>query len=75
MSQPFPPFSINIPAQIHHVTSEKRRARTQWQRTKYPSDKNRLNSLSTQLKRLMLNFRNQSFTNYMASLSFKDGSI
>lgn len=75
VSQPSPPFSINIPAHIRHVISEKRRARTQWQRTKYPSDKNRLNSLSTQLKRLMSNFRNQSFTNYIASLSFKDGSI
>ncbi|KAL4097164.1 hypothetical protein QTP88_021983 [Uroleucon formosanum] len=75
ISQPSPPFSIHIPAHIRHVISEKRRARTQWQRTKYPSDKNCLNSLSTQLKRLMSNFRNQSFTNYIASLSFKDGSI
>ena len=75
ISQPSLLFSINIPAHIRHVISEKRRARSQWQRTKYPSDKNRLNSLSTQLKRLMSNFRNQSFNNYIASLSFKDGSI
>ncbi|KAE9533854.1 hypothetical protein AGLY_008933, partial [Aphis glycines] len=43
ISQPTPPFSINIPAHIRNLINEKRRAITQLQRTKYPSDNYQMN--------------------------------
>lgn len=75
ISQPIPPFSLNLPAHLRYQIKVKHRVKPILQLTKNPSDKNRLSVLSTHLNRLLSNLRNESFTNYTASLSSQDGSI
>lgn len=45
------PFQLNLPTYIRNLITEKRRARSLWQATRYPSDKKRLNILTAHLKR------------------------
>ena len=69
------PFQLNLPTYIRNLITEKRRARSLWQVTRYPSDKTRLNTLTAHLKRLLAKFRNDSYYKHIESLSIQDGSI
>jgi len=75
-STPFPPINNrNLPLQIRLLISEKRRARNTWQRTKYPSDKKKLNNLTNKLKRLLASIKSENFTRHLMSLSSSDNSL
>ncbi|VVC34843.1 Endonuclease/exonuclease/phosphatase,Reverse transcriptase domain [Cinara cedri] len=67
--------SINLPLHIRILISDKRRARATWQRTKYPSDKRKLNNLTNKLKRLLASIRSDNFTKRLVSLSSTDNSL
>ncbi|KAL4132544.1 hypothetical protein QTP88_009673 [Uroleucon formosanum] len=54
---------------------QKRRARCLWQRTKYPADKCHYNALAQNLKRILANYRNESYTKHLKSLTTKDCSL
>jgi hypothetical protein len=64
-----------MPSHIRNLIVQKRRARTTWQRTRYPSDKRIYNNLCTTLKREVGKQRSDDFNKYTASLSEKDGSL
>jgi len=64
-----------IPAHIQSLIAEKRRARAQWQRFKYPIDKARLNYLKNKLTRAFQNHKNESYHTYIQNLSTKDSSL
>lgn len=66
---------FKIPSHIRHLIVQKRRARANWQRTRYPSDKIIFNNLCTTLKREVGKQRTEDFIKYTASLSEKDGSL
>lgn len=59
----------NFPLTIRRKLSEKRKARRVWQHTRHPQDKNKLNALTTQLKRLIHEWKNATFTDYVRNLS------
>jgi len=69
------PFQLNLPTYIRNLITEKRRARSLWQVTRYPSDKTRFNTLTAHLKRLLTKFRTDSYYKHIASLSIQDGLI
>jgi len=46
-----------------------------WQRINYPSDKSQYNALAQKLKRTIANYRNESYTKHLESLTTKDGSL
>jgi hypothetical protein len=54
---------------------QKRRAHCLWQRTKYPADKCHYNALAQNLKRILANYRNESYTKDLKSLTTKYGSF
>ncbi|VVC42106.1 Endonuclease/exonuclease/phosphatase [Cinara cedri] len=60
-----------IPIHIGQIIVQKRRARANWQRTRYPSDKRIFNNLCTKLKREAGHQRTGDFIKYTASLSEK----
>jgi len=76
-SSPLPPKDHfwNLPLHIGALISEKRKARSIWQRTKYPSDKRKFNNLSNKLKRTLASIRSENFTRNIASLSATDNSL
>jgi hypothetical protein len=49
----------------------KRRARSKWQRTRLPSDKQIYNNLSNRVKKMLSELRKESFDKYTASLTVK----
>jgi RNA polymerase-interacting CarD/CdnL/TRCF family regulator len=65
----------NSPLHIRELVTNKRRARSLWQRSRNPRDKNVYNRLSRQLKRELQEIRNTSFDTYITSLSKEDHSI
>lgn len=73
-SKPHTPTAI-LPLHIRTLIVQKRRARCLWQRTKYPADKCHYNALAQNLKRILANYRNESYTNHLKSLTTKDGSL
>lgn len=54
---------------------EKRRARSKWQRTRYPSDKRNLNKLTKQLKKALWENRMECYANYTRSLTRDNKSL
>ncbi|KAL4148808.1 hypothetical protein QTP88_002960 [Uroleucon formosanum] len=60
---------------IRNLISLRHRARCLWQRTNYPSDKSQYNALAQKLKRIIANYRNESYTKHLESLTTKDGSL
>ncbi|VVC44231.1 Reverse transcriptase domain [Cinara cedri] len=76
-SSPIPPNTntINIPLHIRLLISEKRRARTIWQRTRYPSNKRKFNNLTNKLKRSLAQIRSENFTKHLVNLSSSDNSL
>jgi hypothetical protein len=67
--------NIILPLYIRNLISLKRRAHCLWQRTNYPSDKSKYNALAQKLKRTIANYRNESYTKHLESLTTKDGSL
>lgn len=73
-SKPHTPTAI-FPLCIRTFIVQKRRARYLWQRTKYPADKCHYNALAQNLKRSLANYRNESYTKHLKSLTTKDSSL
>ncbi|KAL4107084.1 hypothetical protein QTP88_018516 [Uroleucon formosanum] len=76
-SSPLPPkdHTKNLPLHIRVLISEKRKARSIWQRTKYPSDKRKFNNHTNKLKRTLASIRSENFTRNLVSLSTADNSL
>ena len=77
-SSPKTPSSHNhnsLPAHIRTLIVLKRRSRALLQRTKYPSDKKTFNKLCSILKAQLSKQRANDYSNHIASLSVKDGSL
>lgn len=65
----------NIPLYIKELVHDKRRARKNWQTTRNPQDKTRLNRLTHKLRTALQKDRNDTFKQYIAILSPSDHSI
>ena len=63
------------PYHIKVLLAEKRRTRNQWQTFKYPNDKEKLNKLNRKIKKAIQLDRNQSYNNYVESLTTKNSSL
>jgi hypothetical protein len=63
------------PPKIKQLLRENRKARVLWQRTHFPSKKNRYNQLINKLKTKLKEMREASFTDYIHNLSRHDYSI
>jgi hypothetical protein len=74
-NHPPPRNNTNIPAHIVLLLADKRRARTQWHRSKYPSDKATFNYLKNKLNKAILKLKNENYQNYIQNLSNKDLSL
>lgn len=74
-NHPPPRNNTNFPAHIMLLLADKRRARTQWHRSKYPSDKAKFNYLKNKLNKAILKLKNDSYQNYILNLSTKDSSL
>jgi len=67
--------NIILPLYILNLISLKRRAHCLWQKTNYPSNKSQYNALAQKLKQTIANYRNESYTKHLESLTTKDGSL
>lgn len=63
-----------MPLCIREVIAKKQRARSQWQRSRNPIDKNTYNRLAKQPTRELQEIQNKSFKTYITSLSKDDHS-
>jgi hypothetical protein len=61
------------PVHIKLLLAEKRKARAQWQRSKYPIDKSRFNYLKNKLCRIIKDHKN--YYTYIQNLSTKDSLL
>ena len=59
----------NVPLQVREKIREKRKLRKIWQNTRQPSDKNKLNIETRNLKNLLQRLKNESIQNYLQGLS------
>lgn len=59
----------NIPLEIRLKVGEKRKVRRQWQLSRHPSDKRKLNNISKTLKNLIRSNKNETLKEKLASLS------
>lgn len=67
--------SPNIPYEIMEIVKEKRRARARWQRTHNIEDKRKFNQLNNKLRNKLKQTRNETFQEYIKTLSTHDQSI
>jgi hypothetical protein len=67
--------SLTVPTHIRELITQKRHARARWQHTRLPSDKSIYNNLTSSLKRILNKLRNDSFNEWISSLTTKDGSL
>lgn len=65
----------NTPLYIRELVTEKRRARSRWQRNRNPNNKNEFNRLTRQLRTALQDIRNATFESYITTLSKEDHSI
>ncbi|VVC27607.1 Hypothetical protein CINCED_3A007937, partial [Cinara cedri] len=65
----------SLPINITNLISEKRRARSRWQKYHYPSDKNLYNHLANTIKKLILKHKCEYFKNKYQSLNQIDDSL
>ena len=70
-----PPDKHNVPLHIRHLITEKRRARSRWQRTRNLRDKTVLNRLTHELTNALKEVRNETFRYYVSTLSPNDHTI
>lgn len=61
---------INYPIEIREKIKEKRKARRRWQESRTPLSKNVLNRLGKELKNMIIEIKNETFSNYMGNLSY-----
>lgn len=73
-SQPTPHNPL-LPEYIRSLIVEKRRARANFQRIHIPSLKHKYNKLANHLKKILKNYKSESFNNFLTKLSPKDGSL
>jgi len=66
---------LSILTHFRELITQKRRARARWQRTKLPSDKSTYNKLTSSFKRILQQLRNESYNNWIASLTTKDNLL
>ena len=59
----------NYPKEIKELVAEKRRARKKWQQTRAPTDKNKLNKLTQQLRREIERLKDESIESYLRNLT------
>ncbi|KAL1116951.1 hypothetical protein AAG570_004279 [Ranatra chinensis] len=67
--------SINLPQHIRLLITHKRRARSKWQRTRYPSDRQHYEQLAHELRSELSSFRSDTYNSYIISLSTHDRSL
>lgn len=65
----------NIPLRIRELVTEKRRARSRWQRSRNQEDRHIYNRLRRKLHKALTNARNTTFEHYITSLSKDDHTI
>uniref|UniRef100_A0A224X7Z3 Putative reverse transcriptase n=1 Tax=Panstrongylus lignarius TaxID=156445 RepID=A0A224X7Z3_9HEMI len=65
----------NLPLYIRSLITKKRRARSLWQHTRYPSHKQQFNQLTRKLKNELHNFYNNQYAEYTKSLTTDDNSL
>lgn len=58
----------NVPLHVREKIREKRRLRKIWQSTRQPSDKNKLNTATRNLKNLLQRLKDESIQNYLEGL-------
>lgn len=58
-----------IPINVREKIGEKRRLRRIWMTTRHPEDRANLNRASRQLQQLLIRYRNESFAQYVQSLT------
>lgn len=59
----------NYPSVIKDLIQEKRKARRKWHQSRSPEDKNDVNRLSSRLKKEIKNWKNDTMSSYLNSLS------
>ncbi|KAL1139752.1 hypothetical protein AAG570_006729, partial [Ranatra chinensis] len=64
-----------VPIHIRNLISAKRRARSKWQRSRYPSDRRHFEDLARELRNELSIFRAANYDTYVSSLSPKDQSL
>lgn len=62
------------PMEIKSLVIEKRSTRREWQRTRDPTVKNRLNNLTQRIRREIREFKNKSINSYLRSLTYDKDS-
>lgn len=62
------------PMEIKSLVIEKRSTRREWQRTRDPAVKNRLNNLTQRIRREIREFKNKSINSYLQSLTYHKDS-
>jgi hypothetical protein len=67
--------SLTVFAYIREVITQKRSSRAPWQHTRLPIDKNIYNNLTSFFKRTLNKLRNDSFDDWISSLTTKNGSL
>ncbi|KAL1123050.1 hypothetical protein AAG570_002138 [Ranatra chinensis] len=65
----------NLPQHIRQLITAKRRARSRWQRSRYPSDRQHYDSIANELRNVLSCHRSASYDNYVSSLSEHDKSL
>lgn len=58
------------PTEIISLVTEKRSIRRQWQQTRDPAVKNKLNNLTQRIRRKILEIKNNSISSYLESLTY-----
>lgn len=66
---------LSISAHVRELITQKKRARARWQRTRFPSDKRNYNNLTSSLKCILQQLRNESYSNWILSLTTKDNFL
>lgn len=59
----------DYPKKVIMKALERRKLRKEWHRTRYPSDKTKLNRASEELKKMISDYENLSFQNYLTRLT------
>ncbi|KAF0718979.1 Uncharacterized protein FWK35_00025419 [Aphis craccivora] len=67
--------SFPIPTRVHELIAKKRPARSLWQRTRLPSDRQSFKNLASSLKRILKQLRNDNFSSWVSSLTSQNGSL
>ncbi len=62
------------PMEIKSLVIEKRSTRREWQRTRDPTVKNKLNNLTQRIRREIREFKNKSINSYLRSLTYDKDS-